>query len=260
MRFYRFWLIFLGIGLISLDKFSFVGFARDYVTIFIEKQVSLSIYRVRNYPLLLILNTQQQRELAKENADLQKKVEQYSVMLQQSQNQNIEIKNASMLKDDVVYNNFQQTIAKAILDVNFFANNQVLIDIGSNKNINLGDAVVNKDGVIGQINSVNKASAQLMFVTNPDFKIYLQSKTTKAKMLAQGGGHNSIIVNYIDKSDNLQVGDILETTGLDDTYPMGIPVAKVTKIFYENNGFNNAVCVPVVNYNAMQYVLVLHKE
>ncbi|MFN7094621.1 MAG: rod shape-determining protein MreC [Burkholderiales bacterium] len=40
-------------------------------------------------------------------------------------------------------------------------------------------------------------------------------------------------------------------------YPANIPVARVIKVFYENNGFNSALCEPVINFNKLQYVLVL---
>jgi rod shape-determining protein MreC len=76
-------------------------------------------------------------------------------------------------------------------------------------------------------------------------------------MLAQGSANGNIIVRYLDKNDKIQAGDILETTGLDDVYPARIPVAKVVKVFYENNGFNSALCVPVVDFHQLQYVLVL---
>ena len=56
------------------------------------------------------------------------------------------------------------------------------------------------------------------------------------------------------------MGDILETTGLDDVYPAQIPVARVIRVFYENNGFNSAVCVPVVDFRQLQYVSVLKSD
>lgn len=259
MRFQKLWLIVFGIGLIALDKFSFISTVRDTVVVFVERHVSLLFYRVKNYPQLLILNTTQQQQLAKQNAELKKQVEQYSVLLQQTKNQAQDLKNVQGLNADGVYNDFEQIVAKAVLDVNFFMNNQLLLDIGKNKNITLGDAVVNKDGVIGQVANVNQLNSQVMLVTNPDFKIYVQSAKSKAKMLAQGGGHNTIVVNYIDKNDDIKPGDILETTGLDDVYPDNIPVAKVVKVFYENNGFNSALCSPIVNFDQLQYVLVLQK-
>lgn len=259
MRFYKLWLILLGIGLIALDKFSFISTVRDTVVVFVERHVSLLFYRVKNYPQLLILNTTQQQELARQNVELKKQVEQYSVLLQQTKNQAQDLKNVQGLNADGMYNDFEQIVAKAVLDVNFFMNNQLLLDVGKNKNIKLGDAVVNKDGVIGQVANVNQLNSQVMLVTNQDFKIYVQSAKSKAKMLAQGGGNNTIVVNYIDKNDDIKPGDILETTGLDDVHPDNIPVAKVVKVFYENNGFNSALCSPIVNFDQLQYVLVLQK-
>jgi rod shape-determining protein MreC len=76
-------------------------------------------------------------------------------------------------------------------------------------------------------------------------------------MLAQGIGNGNIMVRYIDKQDKIKEGDILETTGLDDIYPAHIPVAKIIKVFYENNGFNSALCVPIVDFHKLQYILVL---
>lgn len=259
MRWYKFWLILLGVSLIVLEKYSFINTVRDTATVFLEKQVSLFFYRITSYPKLLVLNTTQQQQLAKQNAELKKQVQEYSVQLQQTKNQNQELKNVQDLSSRDDYGDFHQVVAKAILDVNFFVNNQMLIDVGTNKLAAVGNAVVNKDGVVGQISSVNKTTAQLTLITSQDFKIYLQSAKSNTKMLAQGGGHNTIVVNYIDKNDKIEPGDILETTGLDDVYPANIPVAKVVKVFYENNGFNSALCVPVVNFDNLQYVLVLQR-
>ena len=136
-------------------------------------------------------------------------------------------------------------------------NNKLLIDRGSTGGITIGDAIVNQQGVIGQVFITNSNNSQIMLITNPDFKIYVQSKDTNSKMLAQGIGNNNLIVKYINKSTNLKIGDILVTTGLDDIYPANLPVAKISKIFYENNGFNSAICQPVADYNNLQFVAVL---
>lgn len=259
MRSIKLWLILFSIGLIIIDKYSFVNNVRDSVVVFIQKNTSLFIYRVINYPRLVFLQTSHQQELATQNAQLKKQVEQYSVLLQQTKNQAQDIKTVSTLNPDGIYNKFNQTVAKAILDVNFLVNNQLLIDAGKSKNIIQGSAVVTGNGIIGQVTNTNTDNSQVTLITNPNFKIYVQQATTKSKMLAQGSGGDSILVRYIDKNDVIKPGDILETTGLDDIYPSNIPVAKVIKVFYENNGFNSALCEPVVNFRQIQYVVVLKK-
>lgn len=259
MRFFKMWLILLGISLILLDRFSFISTIRDTMVVFVERHTSLLFYRIKSYPQLLILNTSQQQQLAKQNVELKKQVEQYSLLLQQTKNQAHDLQTMQALNSDGIYDDFHQIVAKAVLDVNFFVNNQMLIDLGSAKGVKIGNAVVNKDGVVGQVSGSNQGNSQVTLITNQDFKLYVQSVKSKAKMLAQGGGHNTLVVNYIDKSDDIKPGDVLETTGLDDVYPANIPVAKVVKVFYENNGFNSALCAPVVNFDQLQYVLVLQK-
>lgn len=259
MNKFKIWLILLGISLISIDKYTIITNVREYIAIFVEKNISLIVYRVKNYLPLLLINTAQQRELASQNAVLKKQVETYSTLLIEANNKNRDINSIKELNDNTLYSNYKSTVSKIILDVNFFVDNKLLLDAGINKNITTGSAVVNKDGLIGQVVDVNKINSQVMMVTNPDFKIYLQNSNNKVKMLARGGGHGSLVVNYIDKNESVNVGDVLQTTGLDDVYPANIAVAKVTKVFYENNGFNSALCAPVVNFDNLQYVTVIHK-
>jgi len=260
MHKFKIWLILFSISLILVDKFSPISRIRDNIAVFLGKNVSLLLYRVQSYPQLVILKVQQQQELATQNVKLKKQVEEYSLLLKQSKNQIQDAKLLSDLNQKGIYDDFSPIVAKAVLDVNFFVNNQLLIDQGENKEIKVGYSVLNKDGVVGQVSAVNPNNAQVRLITNPDYKIYVEHSVSKSKMLAQGGGNNTIIVKYIDKNDKIKVGDILETTGLDDTYPAQIPVAKVIKVFYENNGFNSAICQPIVDFRQLQYVLVLKSD
>lgn len=255
---FKFWILFFSILLILLDKFSFISRIRDSSAIFMQQQVNLLIYRIKNYPKLVLLQKTKQRELEKENISLKKQVEQDAILLKQQHNQGVDAKEIEALKaEPALYDNFHVVVARAIIDVNYLVSNKLLIDKGSDAAITLGSAVVNKDGIVGQIINVNSANAQIMLVTNPDYKIYLQNKTSGSKMLAQGIGNNTLLVKYISKNEKIKIGDTLVTTGLDDLYPANIPVAKVTKVFYENNGFNSALCEPIIDFNKLQYVLVL---
>lgn len=252
------WLIIISICLISLDKFSDINKFRDLAAVTIQKQTALLQFRITNYPKLILLQHSTQKQLEIENRQLKKQVEQYSIQLQQQVNQKHDIEELKDLKAaHVQYDDFKTNIAQAVIDVNYLVNNKLLIDKGSNDGVEVGQAVVNKLGVIGQIGLVNAKTAQTILITNQDYKIYLQDSISKSKMLAVGIGGNKLLVKYIDKNEKIGVGDILVTTGLDDIYPANLPVARVVKVFYENTGFNSALCVPVVDFNKLQYILVL---
>jgi rod shape-determining protein MreC len=255
----KIWLILISISLILLDKFSFISKFRDGSAVYIQKQLSLLKYRVTNYPHFVMLEKTARQDLEKENRELKRQVEQYDILVKQQTNSGQKVIALNELNASKnLYADFKSITARAIIDVNYLINNKLLIDKGRDSLVNIGFAVVNKDGVIGQINSTNPNNAQVRLITNPDYKIYLQNNTSKSKMLAQGIGNNNLLVKYIDKKEKIAIGDILVTTGLDDIYPANIPVAKVMKVFYENNGFNSAICIPVVDFNKLQYVLVLH--
>lgn len=253
------WLIIASICLILLDKFSFISKVRDTSAIFIQKQVLLVKYKISNYPHMVLLQHSEQKQLEEENIQLKQQVLKYSIMLKQQDNQHTDISALNALNtQNGMYDTFGVISVRAIVDINYLVNDKLLIDRGSKNGINVGNAVVNKDGVVGQVVVAYPNSAQLKLITNPDFKIYLQDNSTKSKMLAQGIGNKKLLVKYINKSEKIVPGSILVTTGLDDIYPANLPVAKVVKVFYENNGFNSALCDPVVNFDKLQYVLVLH--
>ena len=254
----KLWLILISIGLILLDKFSFISKFRDGGAIYLQKQVSLFKYRIINYPNFVMLEKTTHQHLEKENRELKRQLEQSAILIKQQANHQQELNALQEIGvSKNLYADFRPSIARAIIDVNYLINNKLLIDKGKNSFVDVGLAIVNKEGVIGQISIVNPNSAQATLITNPDYKIYIQHTTSKSKMLAVGIGNNNLLVKYINKNDKIAVGDILVTTGLDDVYPANIPVAKITKIFYENNGFNSALCTPIVDFNKLQYVLVL---
>jgi rod shape-determining protein MreC len=254
----KIWLLIISLILILLDKFSFISKFRDATAINIQKQMELLQFRITNYPKLVLLQHSKQKQLELENRQLKKQVEQFSIQIQQQSNQQQDIIEFKDLKAaHVQYDNFTTNIAQAIIDVNYMVNNKLLINKGQDDAIDIGLAVVNKFGVIGQVGVLNKTNSQVILISNQDYKIYLQNSVTKSKMLAQGIGNNKLVVKYIDKNEKIAIGDVLVTTGLDDIYPANLPVAKVIKVFYENNGFNSALCVPVVDFNKLQYVLVL---
>ncbi len=254
----KLWLIILSVGLIVLDKYSFISSVRDYASIYLQKQSWLLIYRIQNYPKLVMLQKLEQKKLEKENNQLKQQVEKYAIMLKQQSNQQVDIKELQELKSQPnLYDDFNIEIARAVVNINYIVNGKLLIDKGSADSILLGNSVVNNSGVIGQISAVNAHNAQIIMISNPDYKIYLQNQSTKSKMLAQGIGNNKLLIKYISKNDTIKVGDLLVTTGLDDIYPADIPVAKIVKIFYENNGFNSALCEPAVDFNKLQFILVL---
>ena len=172
----RVWFLVAAIALILLDKFSFISKLRDVVAISVHKNILVLEYRITSYPKLVFLQRKEQKQLETENLKLRQQVEQDAILIKQQNNQNIDNHEIEQLNSESnVYINFRTTMARGVIDVNYLINNRLLIDKGSDQGINLGSTVVNKDGVIGQIALVNPSNSQIILITNPDYKIYLQN-------------------------------------------------------------------------------------
>lgn len=260
MFYIKVWLIIFSIFLMTLDKLSFLGKVRDSVAIYVHKQVFLFNYRVQNYPKLIFLQKSQENTLAQENIQLRKKIEQYAILLKQQNNQDADNKLLQQISDKTkLFPHFKVSIAKAVIDINYVLKNQILINIGTNSGVKVGDAVMNETGLVGQVVVANGDNSQVSLITNSNSTIFLQDSISKVKMLARGSKDNlSLVINEINKSDQVAVGDILTTTGLDDIYPANLAVAKVVKIINKDNGFNSAICEPIVDFKNLQYIVVLN--
>ncbi len=251
----------MALGLILLDKFSLISVIRDNIAISTHKNINNFNYKLTYYPKWFFLQKNKQRELELENFKLHKEVEKYVALINIQNNTNKDrgqIDELNLLKN--VYSTYKIIVSRIIIDVNYLINNKLLLNIGKSSDVSVGDTVINKDGVVGQIREVSSIASEVFLITNLDYKIYVQDSLTKVRMLLQGQGNNQLIVKYMNKKDKVKVGDILVTTGLDDLYPANLPVAKITNVYYANNGFNTAICKPLVDFNKLQYVLVLKNE
>ncbi|MDO4997379.1 MAG: rod shape-determining protein MreC [Neisseria sp.] len=104
-----------------------------------------------------------------------------------------------------------------------------VLNKGSQSQIQAGDAVIDRQGLIGQITQVRSQSAELTLLSNAQNVIPVMVARTGIRSLVHGNG-NGIELRYFPTDADLQVNDVLITSGLDSVYPQGIPVAKVTAV------------------------------
>lgn len=254
----KYLLIFFGILLIIIDRFSFINSLRDSVNIFLQKELSLFVYRIQYYSQAIFLQYSEKNILQRQIIELQQKLEQCEINNLQNMRNATDAKEALEIRHIIKQKALQVVLSRVIVDKNYLINGKILINKGKNDKISIGNAVINKDGLVGRIIQVNDSSAQVQLITSADYKIYLQNTSNKTKLLAQGEGGNSNMmkIDYIAKSDHIQVGDILTTTGLDDVYPADIPVAKISSIL-SYNSINSALCKPLIDFNQLNIVSVI---
>ena len=102
----------------------------------------------------------------------------------------------------------------------------VFIDRGSTSGIEKGMSVVTPEGVVGKVIAVYPLVAQVLLVTDPTFKVVVESQKHHVHgILNCGLGH--CIVEQVQDEDKLDTGEWFFTSGEDRVFPRGFPVGTV---------------------------------
>ena len=137
---------------------------------------------------------------------------------------------------------------------------RIYIDRGLNQGLVLGAPVITEAGVIGQVTRVYPLSAEVMLLTDRDAAIPLLNVRTQQRAAAFGGlaQGSAMELRFVATNADVQVGDLLHTSGVDGVYPAGLPVARVTAVDRQAEGaFARIALAPVAAVDGVRHVLVL---
>lgn len=139
---------------------------------------------------------------------------------------------------------------------------KVVIDKGSRQGIDAGQAVIDDVGVIGQVTRVYPLVAEVTLVTDKQQRTPVEVVRNGLRALIYGGGDKGTLdLSYSAANTDVQVDDLLVTSGLDGTYPAGLPVAKVIKVERDAASSTAKItCIPAAGPDQNRQVLVLARE
>jgi rod shape-determining protein MreC len=137
--------------------------------------------------------------------------------------------------------------------------NIITLNRGSRHDITPGQAVVDEQGVVGQITRVYPFTSEVTLITDKKLSIPIQIERNQLRAIAFGEGkRNTLDIPYLPTSVDIKVGDKLVTSGIDGVYPAGLAVAIVTQIKQsQDSPFAKIVSRPIAGVNNHKHVLIL---
>ena len=134
-----------------------------------------------------------------------------------------------------------------------------LLDKGSADGVRKGMAVVTPLGAVGQVVAVTARTAKVLLIADPNNGVDVLVQRTRARGIVSGSLDNGTILKYVKRSEDIQEGDRLVTSGLDGIFPKGIVVGSVTKVRKQTLGlFQHIEVMPAVNLARTEEVLVVN--
>lgn len=176
--------------------------------------------------------------------------------LQSLQLENQQLRNLAALPIRGIYSTQMAEIIYAERDL---FKRKIIINKGADVNLQAGQVVMDDAGIVGQITRVYPWLSEVTLITEKDHVVPVQVLRNGLRTIIFGAGDTSqLVLRYMPISADIQDGDVLVTSGIDGIYPMGIPVAKVTKI--ERDAaypFARITCLPIGGVDKHRQLMIL---
>ena len=132
------------------------------------------------------------------------------------------------------------------------------LDKGRADGVRKGMAVVTPLGVVGQVVSVTPRTAKVLLLTDPNSGIDVLVQRTRARGIVSGSLENGTVLKYVKRSEDIQEGDRLLTSGTDGVFPKGMLAGIVIKVTKQHIGlFQFVEVLPAVQSARIEDVLVV---
>ncbi|MDO4641122.1 MAG: rod shape-determining protein MreC [Neisseria sp.] len=248
------------IALLMLDqKFEAVQQVRNVTASFTFPLQWLASKPIEFYDYVRLL-TRSQTQLQAQNQSLQAE----NIRLQTDSHENRALeKEVNELK--AVLNlkqvSFERAIAAEVVSNgrNPFSD-LLVIDKGSEEGIRTGDAVIDRNGLIGQVTQARRYSSDIRLISANELIVPVVVARSGIRSLIFGDG-NQVSLRYFPTDADLKVGDMLLTSGIDSVYPAGIPVAQVKEAAKASGTpYYQTKLATISNLQSSKYLLVLSQK
>lgn len=179
--------------------------------------------------------------------------------LEQKETENRELRRLLQLRESIPGDLVSaQVVSEEFTE--FFRVKRVVLDRGS-RNIRPNMPVMSPDGVVGKSLRVSGDAVDVQLAVDAAFGVDIEDERTHARGYIKGTGDPSRYacrVESVSSSDEVEIGDLLVTSGKGRFFPKGIPVARVTKVIKREPGRDQEIeASPTVNFSRLNAVLIL---
>jgi len=136
---------------------------------------------------------------------------------------------------------------------------QVIIDKGTDAGVQLGQAVLDANGLFGQVVEVDRFTSRVMLIVDPSHAVPVQVNRSGVRSVAAGTGElDRLVLENVPVTADIQVNDLMESSGLGGRFPRGYPVGVVTSVEIDDTSPYAQVDVrPLAALDRSRHVLVV---
>jgi rod shape-determining protein MreC len=193
--------------------------------------------------------------LTYENARLRSRVRE----LLSAETENRRLKRLLGMRDTIA----DETLSAVVVGkdtTEYFRVAQLVIDT-PNPRVRVNMPVITLDGTVGTVERVAGEKVAVQLAVDSGFGVDVVVERTGARGFVRGVGDKSryvVRVEYVHRTDEIEIGDLLVTSGVGCRFPKGVPVARVKKLQKREFGIYQTVeAEPTVDFSRLSEVLII---
>lgn len=260
-RFYITLFLFILIPVIAIDTST--RSSRDYrfydrvvvgLTSPIEAGISWSLEQIvagfQNY-IYLWHTRQDNLALLEENRKLLNEI----ASLKETQQENVRLKKLLAFEEKF---SLQSVVARVIAKDVSTEFRSIRINRGQNSGIKRNMAVVTDEGIVGRVLRTTRNTSDIVTIVDIYSAIDAIVERSRARGVVEGFTDDTCQLKYVLRTDDIQPGDVLISSGLGGIFPKGVMVGTVSKVDRKPYGITQDVEVrPSVDFTKLEEVLVV---
>jgi rod shape-determining protein MreC len=221
------------------------------------------VYHVVEWPLRALRGTwsyfQSSQSMLRKNKDLADQLLAQQSRLQRLESMEQENQRLRALLDGSGRLEIDYQFAELVdVDLDPFSH-RVMIDRGQDRDVEIGQAVIDGAGVVGQVEEVGLHFSRVRLITDPNHALPVQISRTGQRTVAFGLGNTSrLSLPNLPREADVREGDLLVTSGLGQRFPGGYPVAVIESVDRsEGRMFAEAMARPLAALDRGRELLLL---
>ena len=140
---------------------------------------------------------------------------------------------------------------------------RVLVNKGAREGVFIGQALLDANGLMGQVDEVLPYTAWVLLITDSHHVIPVEVNRNGERALARGSRTTAteLELEFVTQTQDMKAGDRLVSSGMGQVYPKNYPVAEIVSVFADpGQDFATIKARPLAQLDSTRHVLLVFKR
>ena len=135
----------------------------------------------------------------------------------------------------------------------------ILIDKGTNQGTEKNMAIISPNMfLVGKTVEVMPSFSKVMLITNKESTVAALVEDVRTQGLVKREEKGKLFMDFIPRTEKLEIGERVITSGMDKIYPKGILIGKIESIdLSQNQLFQKVTIAPAVDFSKLERVFIV---